>query len=149
MGIIGGADGPTSIFLGGKRKKIPLKARIRNLVFRHRRKAASKRIVAGSHTLDEMLQYAKGTYGAAEVPPHSGEIPAVSRVYRIKEGRNSLDIEIDDTRGTFGVSFAGSKKAMRCFRKIAKDLYLYYGVSEKDIVNQTERYLSLLGILSM
>ncbi len=38
---------------------------------------------------------------------------------------------------------------MRKFRKIAKDLYRYYGVSGKDIAEKTERYYSLLGVLSM
>ena len=59
------------------------------------------------------------------------------------------EIEIDDNSDTFGVSFSGSKKEMKCFRKIAKDLYMYYGVSEDDIKNKTERYLSLVCILSM
>ena len=149
VGIIGGADGPTSIFVGDSRKKASLKARIKNLISHHKRKTASKKIVAGSHTLDEMVLYAKRTYGATEADRHSQKLPAVTRIYTIRIGSDCLDIEIDDVHDTFGVSFAGSKKAMKRFRKIAKDLYLYYGVSEDDIAGQTERYLSLLSILCL
>lgn len=149
VGIIGGADGPTSIFVGDSRKKASLKARIKNFISHHKRKTASKKIVAGSHTLDEMVLYAKRTYGATEANPPYPELPAVTRIYTIRIGSDCLDIEIDDTHDTFGVSFAGSKKAMKHFRKIAKDLYLYYGVSEDDIAGQTERYLSLLSILCL
>lgn len=38
---------------------------------------------------------------------------------------------------------------MRRFGKIAKDLYVYYGVDEKDIADRTERYRVLLNMLSM
>ena len=69
-------------------------------------------------------------------------------VYEIKEGEDSLYIEIDDIAGIFGISFSGSKKTTKVFQKISKDLYSYYGVSEKDIEEKTERYLSLLCVLS-
>lgn len=149
VGIIGGADGPTSVFIGGNREKASLKTRIRDFLSHRKRKTASKRIVAGAHTLDEMVLYAKRTYGATEADRHSQKLPAVSRIYTIRIGSDCLDIETDDAHDTFGVSFAGSKMAMKRFRKTAKDLYLYYGVSEDDIAGQTERYLSLLSILCL
>ena len=34
------------------------------------------------------------------------------------------------------------------FKKIARDLYCYYGVSEEDIKNRTKRYSSLVTELS-
>lgn len=147
IGIIGGADGPTRIFVGGKRKKFSLKTRIRNFIFYHKRKAVSKKIVAAPHTLDEMILYAKNIYGATAVPHRSEKSPTASRIYEIKTDRACLAIEIDDTRDTFGVSFSGNKKAMKHVRRIVKDLYLYYGVNEHDILNQTERYVSLVGVL--
>ena len=126
-----------------------LRTRIRNFILCCKRKSASKRIIAGTHTLDEMVLYAKSTYGAMEAKHKSGELPSGFSIYEIKIGRNCLDIEIDNTRDTFGVSFSGSKKAMKRLKKTAKDLYFYYGVSENDIINRTERYLSLLGVLSL
>ena len=32
---------------------------------------------------------------------------------------------------------------MKKFKKISRDLYSYYGVTEEDIKNKTKRYLSL------
>ena len=149
IGIIGGADGPTSVFTAGKGRKQPFKVRIHKYIYQHKRKRAARKIVAGTHTLEEMLVYAVNTYSATEANHKLGELPSISRVYEIKAGSDYLDIEIDDTRGTFGVSFSGNNKAMKYFRTIAKDLYIYYGVSENDISKKTERYLSLLGILSL
>ena len=66
--IIGGADGPTSVFLAGRISgKKPLKYRIRDSVYGYRRKKAEKRIRAGSHTLREVAEMAERNYHAAEV----------------------------------------------------------------------------------
>lgn len=146
IAIIGGADGPTSIFTaGGKRN---LKVRIKNYLYKNKRKKNEKEIVANAHTLEEMLQYAENTYSAKVSDYKVNAMPSISRVYEIKEGEDSLYIEIDDTAGIFGISFSGSKKTTKVFQKISKDLYSYYGVSEKDIKEKTERYLSLLCVLS-
>ena len=59
VSIIGGADGPTSIFIAGRTRKKPLKVRIRNIIYRYRRKIVEKKVVADSHTLDELVQYAR------------------------------------------------------------------------------------------
>lgn len=149
VAIIGCADGPTSVFIVDENKKLPLKARINNSIYRYKRKRAEKKIVAGTHTLDEMVEYAIKNYGAIKSDNKSDEHPDNCHVYEIKSGDNYLEIEIDDNSDTFGVSFSGSKNEMKCFQKIAKDLYIYYGVSEDDIRNKTERYLSLLSVLSM
>ena len=145
IAIIGGADGPTSIFTaGGKRN---LKVRIKNYLYKNKRKKIEKKIVANTHTLEEMLQYAENTYSAKVSDYKVNAMPSISRVYEIKEGEGLLYIEIDDTAGTFGISFSGSKKTVKRFQAITKDLYTYYGVSEKDISEKSERYLSLLGVL--
>ncbi len=141
IAIIGGADGPTSIFMvDGKRT---LKVRITDYLYRRKQKNIAKKIVAGTHTLEEVLQYAKNTYGATESDYKVNDIPEITRVFEIKEGGDSLYIEVDDIAETFGVSFSGSER----FQAINKDLYTYYGVSEQDIAEKSERYLSLLGVL--
>lgn len=38
VSIIGGADGPTSVFIAGHSKKQPLKLRIKNSIYRYKRK---------------------------------------------------------------------------------------------------------------
>ena len=42
VSIIGGADGPTSIFIAGRTRKKPLKVRIRNIIYRYRRKIVDR-----------------------------------------------------------------------------------------------------------
>ena len=67
VSIIGGADGPTSIFIAGKSEEQPLKLRIRNYIYQCKRKRAEKKIVAGVHTLDELVAYAKNRYDFIEI----------------------------------------------------------------------------------
>lgn len=69
--IIGGADGPTSVFLVGKgqREKNPLR-RIQQAVrsgrAKWRRRLAEKKITAGAHSLEETICYIREKYGAVE-----------------------------------------------------------------------------------
>lgn len=46
VSIIGGADGPTSVFIAGRSQKQPLKLRIKQAIYRHKRKEVEKTIVA-------------------------------------------------------------------------------------------------------
>ena len=207
VSIIGGADGPTSIFIAGRAQKRPLKVRIRSILYRFKRKIAEKKVVAGEHTLDELVQYAKNSYNLIETnsserkyieqqkslkeslilqhkPEILGEmkdipkpniyneksireylckiearremiaempdnvIPMNFHLYEIRIGDDSLEMNIDYIWNIFAISYSGNKKVMKQFQKISKDLYIYYGVSEDDIKKKTERYLSLVTVLS-
>ncbi len=66
VSIIGGADGPTSTFIADRTQKRPLKVRIRNIIYKHKRKRAEKKVVADAHTLDELIQYAMNKYDLVE-----------------------------------------------------------------------------------
>ena len=59
VSIIGGADGPTSVFIAGHSKKQPLKLRIKNSIYRYKRKKVEKTIVANSHSLSEQCSMQK------------------------------------------------------------------------------------------
>ena len=177
IGIIGGADGPTAIVMSGPAVKLPFKARIRKRIYQYRRHRAEKKITAGTHSLPEVADYTMKHYHAEEASQINHSFIAQKKVlkeyllFRSKETRPNMDdaetdfpmdfhvyeIRIDDSllevaidylHESFGVSYSGRKKAIKRFQKIAKDLYVYYGVSEADIQNKTQRYLSLLGILS-
>lgn len=76
------------------------------------------------------------------------EIPLDFHLYQIIDGSDRLEIEIDLIWAFFSVSYSGSKKSLKTFRKIVRELYAYYGVSEADIRDQSPRYLSLLSVLS-
>lgn len=207
ISIIGGADGPTSIFVAGPTQKMSIRGKVRNGIYRISRKMAEKKVTADPHTLEEVVQYAFEHYHFAETdstaenymeqrknlkesliiqhkPEALGEmkdIPApdpsdeesvkaffsrldarsrmidempddvISMDYHLFELRikdDSLEMEIDFIWDIFAISYSGNKRTMKQFKKISNDLYLYYGVSEDDIQNRTQRYSSLLTALS-
>ena len=75
-------------------------------------------------------------------------IPMDFHLYEIKIGEDLMEIEVDYTWNIFGISYSGNKSVIKRFKKIARDLYCYYGVSEEDIKNRTKRYSSLVTELS-
>ena len=83
VSIIGGADGPTSIFIAGRAQKRPLKVRIRSILYRFKRKIAEKKVVAGENTLDELVQYAKNSYNLIET--NSSERKYIEQQNNLKE----------------------------------------------------------------
>ena len=177
VAIIGGADGPTSVFVAGRKKGIPLRHRIKNRIYRWKGKCAARKITAGARSLEEVVAYAVEKYDATEAdimqrkyaeqknclkeslisryrPELPGELaepemPMDFHIYEIQIGKGRLEMEIDYYWDIFGVSYSGNKKSMKQMREIAKDLYLYYGVSEEDIRQKSERYHSLLATLSI
>lgn len=82
----------------------------------------------------------------AEMP--DSVIPMDFHLYKTEINDNFLTMEIDYTWNIFGLSYSGNKAVMKKFKKIARDLYGYYGVTEEDIINKTERYSSLVTSLS-
>ena len=82
--IIGGADGPTSVFIAGKGEKggkRKLSHRIRNCMYGQKRKRVAKKIVANPHELHEVVEYIQNKYNAVEVCDES---------HSYLEERNSL-----------------------------------------------------------
>lgn len=223
VSIIGGADGPTSIFIAGRTGKRSLKARVRNIIYKYKRAVAEKKIAAGAHTLEELARYAMDRYGFMESdttgrnyieqrkslkeglilkykpevlgdmkdipkPDTSDEdgvreylrnvrarseliaampddiIPMDYHLYELKnEVKNevkyesgyesgidggNIEIGIDYIWRIMGISYSGDRKARKRFEKISRDLYVFYGVSEEDIQNKTERYSALVTALS-
>ena len=64
-------------------RKKPLKVRIRNIIYRYRRKIVEKKVVADSHTLDELVQYAMNTYNLIET--NSTERKYIEQQKNLKE----------------------------------------------------------------
>ncbi|MDE6619332.1 MAG: sodium ion-translocating decarboxylase subunit beta [Lachnospiraceae bacterium] len=206
--IIGGADGPTSVFLAGRTDSKTLKNRVRQLLYQRRRRRAEKRIAANPHTVQEVAAYAAAHYHAAEIPktqktylrqyasakeslifmykpellsgfdeitapdvfdeesakelyrqlqlrsetaakvPES-EMPMDFHLYEISVGNGHLEMAVDFVWDTIlGMSSSGDRCTMKKLKKISDDLYLYYGVSEQDIQDKTQRYSSLVTMLS-
>ncbi len=149
IGIIGGVDGPIAVFGGGV--ELPLRMRIKNCIWQwkysRKRKRAEKKITAGTHTIDETIEYAKRTYGLKEAVQYVETTPSVSRSYEIQTEGGLFRLEIDDATGWIGVSYSCAGKTAKQFKRIARDIHLYYGVNEEDIRNKTERYNSLVTTL--
>lgn len=58
-----------------------------------------------------------------------------------------MDLQLEARFGYIGGGASG--KFIPKFRKIEKDVYKYYSVSEDDITNNTERYQDSLRTLAM
>ncbi len=208
VSIIGGADGPTSIFIAGKSGKTKLTTRMRNYFHRIKRNRIKKRLTANSHTLEEVVEWLKQEYKAVEIsqqsfsyqeqrkclkatlvmrhcpdllgervelkPPEREDMEALKafweqlqeqekRAAEIADDIFPLDFHIYEIRGpknckmqigvetvwqVLDASYSGDKRSMKQLKKLSEEIYLYYGVAAEDIKNQTERYQSLLAILS-
>ena len=207
ISIIGGSDGPTSIFLVGTTKKT-LKQKMQKQFFNLRKKWCALWIRPGAHCMEDVVAYAKEHYGFAELskedeeylrqyeelrcsfilmqrPELLGEyatapgLPGADeaglkefhrqlelrreKAKEITEEEFSIDFHVLQKRtdrgrmelileGRFG-SISGSwssrgKGHSRQFKKIYRDIYRYYGVTEADIADKTERYQELVRILA-
>jgi len=82
---------------------------------------------------------------ANEVPE---ELFSLDYYYFEKEENGvQMEIQLESHYGYIGGGASG--KSISKYRKINKDVYRYYGVSEEDINNQTKRYDNLLRQLAM
>ncbi len=72
IGIIGGADGPTSVFLAGRRKRT-IKQRFRQAIYRYKRKRAARSIKAGTHTMEQVREYVKEKWDYTEMSKDNPE----------------------------------------------------------------------------
>lgn len=83
VSIIGGADGPTSVFTADGEGKKSLKLRAQNHIHRYKYELAEKKITAGTHTLDELITYAGQKYDLVEVNPD--EVQYIEQRKELKE----------------------------------------------------------------
>lgn len=65
--IIGGADGPTSVFLIQKNSKLTLRQKFEKLKYKIKRAYVEKTIKANSHSLDEVMDYIESVLGFVEI----------------------------------------------------------------------------------
>lgn len=71
-------------------------------------------------------------------------MPMDLHLYYIKiPDTGELVITIDTVWAIFACSYSG-----KSMKQIAKDIYMYYGVTKEDIINRSERYLALVTVLA-
>jgi len=72
VSIIGGEDGPTSVFLvGGKGSKRTLKQKVHKKIFALRKKRIAKSLKANPHTMEQVIEYAKSKWGYTDIGKNS------------------------------------------------------------------------------
>ena len=75
--------------------------------------------------------------------------PLDFHIYEIRGPKNcKMQIGVETVWQVLDASYSGDKRSMKQLKKLSEEIYLYYGVAAEDIKNQTERYQSLLAILS-
>ena len=76
--VIGGADGPTAVFLAGKRRRHSKEERQRS----RKREKNLQRLVPNGRTTEELKKYLIEKYGAETVPEDSGEYGLLYRAMK-------------------------------------------------------------------
>lgn len=203
--IIGGSDGPTSVFVVGRNHKPSMKQRMQRAMFRLRKKWHALWIKPNPHTMGETANYIREKYDFVELPRDSKKYQRLYNEHRcsfiiqyephllgdyatppelkgksqedVKEFLDKLQLQQEKAsqvpeelfpleyyyfekqekdihmelqlEARFGhIGGGASGKSISKFYKIEKDVYKYYGVSEDDIKNHTERYDNLLRCLA-
>ena len=67
VSIIGGADGPTSVFVIKKNTKLTLKQKIEKLKNKMKRDYVERTLKAESHSMDEVMDYIVKVHGFVEI----------------------------------------------------------------------------------
>ncbi len=96
------------------------------------------------HFMEQIEQRQKA---AEDIPPDIFDIDL--HIYEKGDGNNQSRITVEKNYGYIGGSASGSKNGfMREFDKTFRKVYQYYGVTQKDIDNNTKRYKELVKTLA-
>lgn len=132
--IIGGANGPTSIFLAGRNRRNPGILRPRQWLLqtrcRIRRSRIERRIQAHPHTIEQTVCYAAEKYGAREVESNE-------RIYEIRK-RECKSGLVQNSRPDLLASVPKQKPMTEAIRRDAKKLEQWLDRSEKRIDRMDE-----------
>ena len=94
-----------------------------------------------------MEQIEQRQKAAEDIPPDIFDIDL--HIYEKGDGNNQSRITVEKNYGYIGGSASGSKNGfMRKFDKTFRKVYQYYGVTQKDIDNNTKRYIELVKTLA-
>ncbi|MCI8464285.1 MAG: hypothetical protein HFI63_00260 [Lachnospiraceae bacterium] len=78
--VIGGADGPTSVFLAGKRKNVSKSNR--QMKWKQKMERQSEKLLPNAHTTEELKAYLIETYGARPIPEATEEYQFLYRAMK-------------------------------------------------------------------
>lgn len=83
---------------------------------------------------------------AAKIPKETFDIEYFVFEQKGKEGK--MQIYFEKRFEYIGASAGGTKKYMKSFSKIYRDVYKYYGVTQEDIDSNSRRYKELINCLA-
>lgn len=99
-------------------------------------------------TVKKWKEYMEEYDAAAAALPDS-LVPMEHHVYEIRTGAGAfILVQIEKIRGLLNVNFTAPKEGTRHAQAIMRDIYRYYGVSQEDINQSTDRYLTLVTVLA-
>lgn len=209
VSIIGGADGPTSVFVVKKNAKLNIKQKIAKWKYNRKKAYIERTLKPESHTIDEVMEYLVNKYGFVELDADSDEvreeyqqmrasfiiqyapelmgeyatIPSLKSespedvqahlalvqermqkaselptsmfdidfhkfIKRFDDINDNIHIVIEKKYAHIGGGACGSKKVVKEFNRIYKEIFRYYGVTKEDIRQKTERYKDVVRALS-
>ena len=99
--------------------------------------------------LEVMEQNAKRMERAQNVPKDLFDIDYHKLIKRFNDKNDYMHIDIEKNYSSISGGVCGSDKMVKKFNCIYKDIYRYYGVSARDIMEKTERYEDVVHTLSM
>lgn len=67
VSVIGGADGPTSVFFVKRNQNLTLRQKLQRFKYNMKKAHVEKTLKAGAHTLDEVMEYLVKVYGFVEL----------------------------------------------------------------------------------
>ena len=85
---------------------------------------------------------------AMEIPVTEFDIDFHKFIKNLGDAEDEMHIIIEKKYGHIGGGVSGSKKLLKKFDRIYKDIFRYYGVSKEDIENKSERYKDVVRALS-
>lgn len=99
-------------------------------------------------TIELFMEQTEQRQKAAEdIPPDIFDIEL--HIYEKGDGNNQSRIIVEKNYGYIGGSASSQKSGfMKEFNKTFRKVYKYYGVTQKDIDNNTERYIELVKTLA-
>jgi hypothetical protein len=83
---------------------------------------------------------------ATEIPKETFDIEYT--VFERKDKDGKMQICFEKRFEYIGANAGGTRKYMKTFSKIYKDVYRYYGVTQEDIDNESRRYKELISALA-
>lgn len=88
-------------------------------------------------------------YDAAAAGLDEALVPLDYHIYEISVGNvGTMEVQMEKIRGLLNVSFCSAPEHKRRAQEIMCDIYRYYGVTQEDIDKTTDRYLTLVTILT-